>query len=315
MERICREVGESLSVPVGVIGVGRIGTPLVARLIAAGHEVIATDIRVSLRETAEREGARWASDARGVASASSVVFTVLPGSAELGELMLGSGSPLEHMGGGAVWIDMTSASIEVGRQCARAARRFGVGYLDAPIGGGVAAIREGTATLYVGGESEVLEAVEGLLAAFASCVHHVGDSGSGYLAKLLINFLWFGQVGLTTEALLLARHHGLAPDRMRTLLHGSAGDGAFVARHLPALLSGDYLREFGLDRCVEELEAVERAAERADLPHALATAVADLHRAALRRYGPVDGELLGAAWLEEQAGARLRAESDDPGAA
>jgi hypothetical protein len=87
---------------------------------------------------------------------------------------------------------------------------------------------------------------------------------------------------------------------------GSAGDSAFAARHLPALLSGDYLRDFGLDRCVEELDSVERAAGLAGTPHPLTSATAELHRDALRRFGPVNGELMGPAWLEEQAGTRLR---------
>jgi 3-hydroxyisobutyrate dehydrogenase len=295
---------------VGVIGVGRIGAPLVARLVAAGHEVVATDLRAERREIAERAGARWAPDAQRVTAASSVVFTVLPGSPELSEAVLGPGRLLTHMGAETVWIDMTSASVEVGRQCADEARAHGVDYLDAPIGGGVAGMQEGTVTLYVGGERRVLEAVEELFASFASSVHHVGDNGAGYLAKLLINLLWFGHATLTTEALLLAQRHGIPPDRMRTVLHESAGDSAFVARHLPALLAGDYLREFGLDRCVEELDSIEHTAESAGLPHPLTTAVAELHRAALGRYGPVDGELLGPAWLEEQAGSLLRGDEE-----
>ena len=173
-------------------------------------------------------------------------------------------------------------------------------------------MREGEVTLYVGGERRVLDAVEELLRSFASSVHHVGGNGAGYLAKLLINLLWFGQAALTTEALLMAQRHGVSPDQMRTVLHGSAGDGAFVARHLPALLAGDYLRDFGLDRCVEELDSIERTADRAGTPHPLTSAVAELHRGALRHYGPVDGELMGPAWLEEQAGSRLRGEQEPP---
>ncbi|HEX4223940.1 MAG TPA: NAD-binding protein [Pseudonocardiaceae bacterium] len=123
---------------------------------------------------------------------------------------------------------------------------------------------------------------------------------------MLINTLWFGAAALTTETLLLAQRNGIAPDRFREVLAGSAGDSAFAANHLPALLAGDYLADFGLDRCVEELDAVEHSATEAGTPHPITTAVAELHRAALHRYGPVDGELMGPALLEEQAGTRLR---------
>nr|WP_282971236.1 NAD-binding protein [Actinospica acidithermotolerans] len=125
------------------------------------------------------------------------------------------------------------------------------------------------------------------------------------MTKLLINLLWFSQAAVTTEALLLAQHHGISPAVMQTVLRDSAGDSAFAARHLPALLRGDYLRDFGLERCVEELDSIDRTADLAGLPHPLTSVTAALHRAALDHFGPVDGELMGPAWLEEQAGTRL----------
>jgi 3-hydroxyisobutyrate dehydrogenase-like beta-hydroxyacid dehydrogenase len=286
------------------------GAPLVARLVAAGHVVLATDIRPGRRREAEQAGARWAADTAQVAADSSVVLTVLPGSPELEELVAGSGRLLAQMGDRTTWVDLTSASFELGQDCARRARRHGVAYLDAPVGGGVAAMRDGAVALYVGGDGRDLAAATPMLRSFARTIHHVGGPGTGYLAKLLINLLWFGQATLTTEALLLAQRHGLPPGRMREVLAGSAGDSAFAAQHLPALLDGDYLGDFGLDRCVEELDSIEHSADRAGTPHALTSVIAELHRSALRHYGTadggtVDGELLAAAWLEEQAGSRL----------
>jgi len=229
---------------------------------------------------------------------------VLPGSPELSALATGEGF-LPLLSSGTTWVDMTSAAPEVGRMCAERAHRRGVAYLDAPLAGGAEAVRTGKATVYVGGEATTVETARPVLAGFAATAHHVGPHGTGHLVKLLINSLWFGQVGLVAEVLLLAQRHGLDARDVAELMHGSPADSAFVAQHLPALLAGDYLAEFGLDRCVEELTAVEDAAEAADVPHSLLSAVTDLHRDALRHFGAVDGELLAAAWLENQAGATL----------
>lgn len=291
---------------VGVAGVGRIGTPLVARLIAAGYDVTATDIRHERRAEVESSGATWTPHLREAVASCGVVFTVLPGAPELHDLVLGQGELLSHVDSDAVWVDLTSASFELGEELARAAAARGVAYLGAPIGGGVPAMRDGEVVLYAGGDPDVLAAATPVLRSFAKSIHHAGGPGMGYLTKLLINFLWFGHVTLTAEALLVAQRHGQAPDRMRELLLGSAGDSAFVAHHLPALLDGDYLRDFGLDRCVEELDAVERTADGAGTPHPVMSAVTELHRLALRHFGAVDGELMAAALLEEQAGTRLR---------
>jgi 3-hydroxyisobutyrate dehydrogenase len=296
---------ENVDMTIGVVGAGRIGAPLIARL-AGRHEVLATDLRPERRGVAQEAGARWAADATEVAASSDLVITVLPGSPELDELVLGPGRLLTHMRGGAIWVDLTSASAELGRVCSQQTQALGVGYLDAPVGGGVSAMTEGNVTLYVGGRPDVLDAAAPVLRAFAGTIHHVGDNGSGYLTKLLINLLWFSQAAITTEALLLAQHHGVPPALMQAALRDSAGDSAFAARHLPALLRGDYLRDFGLDRCVEELDSIEHTADLAGIPHPLTSITAELHRAALSHFGPVNGELMGPAWLEEQAGARLR---------
>jgi 3-hydroxyisobutyrate dehydrogenase len=112
---------------------------------------------------------------------------------------------------------------------------------------------------------------------------------------------------MTAEALLVAQHAGIDTSAMTAALRGSAGDGAFVSHHLPALLRGDYLTDFGLDRCLEELESVLDLADERALPHPMLTALTDLHRAALEHFGPVDGELMAVALLEAQAGSVLRA--------
>jgi 3-hydroxyisobutyrate dehydrogenase len=72
------------------------------------------------------------------------------------------------------------------------------------------------------------------------------------------------------------------------------------------LFQGDYLASFGLDRCCEELAAVTALARDDRVPFELSEHVERVYRRALDRYGPVDGELLPIAMLEEQAGIRLR---------
>ncbi|HEX4223941.1 MAG TPA: NAD(P)-binding domain-containing protein, partial [Pseudonocardiaceae bacterium] len=94
-------------------------------------------------------GARWTTDLAGCA----VVFTVLPGVPELTELVLGSGQFLSHLDKATTWVDLTSGSFEAAQDFARAAREHGIAYLDAPIGGGVPAMRAGTVRLYVGGDA------------------------------------------------------------------------------------------------------------------------------------------------------------------
>lgn len=271
------------SLRVGFLGLGRMGRPMYERLRGAGHDVVATD---DPREDAE------------VAAACEVLVTVLPGPGEVRDAMLGEGGALAALRDDAAWIDLSTASPEVGREVVE---RRAIPCLDAPVGGGPAAARDGTLRLFVGGDREVYERHLDLLRTIGDPVH-VGGHGAGYMTKLLVNLLWFGQAIATAEALLIGRRAGVDLGVLRDALAGTD----FLRNDLDALLAGDYLRSFGLDRCSEELETVTAIAREHGVPAEVAELVADIHRRALERFGPVDGELLGVAWLEERAGELLR---------
>jgi 3-hydroxyisobutyrate dehydrogenase len=193
----------------------------------------------------------------------------------------------------------------VARPLREAALARGIQCLDAPMGGGPAAAAEGSLELFVGGPPETVERCLELLGALGHS-RHVGGPGAGYTVKLLANLLWFGQALATGEALLLAQRAGLNLEAVRDALGRSAAAGQFLRRDVDALLDGDYLTTFGLDRCVEELEAIVALAGELDVPFEVSALVRDLHARALERFGPVEGELLGVALLEEQAGTALR---------
>jgi 3-hydroxyisobutyrate dehydrogenase len=293
------------SEPIGLIGVGRMGLPVCANLVRAGYRVLASDRRPEQADKVRALGAIWEPETRAAAASAEVLITMLPGSDELRSVMNVATPALRP---GTTWIDVTSSSPVVGRELRERACERGVQCLDAPVGGGVEAATAGTLQLFVGGQIETVDRLRGLLEALGS-VNHVGASGAGYTTKLLVNLLWFGQALATAEALLVARRAGLDLDVLRDALGHSAADSEFIRRDLGALLDGDYLESFGLDRCCEELEAVMALAGELGVPCELSATVTQGYLRALERYGPVDGELLAVALLEERAGIRLRHES------
>ena len=293
---------------IGFIGVGRMGLPMCVNLVRAGYQVTAGDVRAELESVVSGCGARWEGRPAALAAEADVLITMLPGPGAVDEVMAGAGGALAALPSSAVWIDMTSNSPATGRALAEAARARGIGVLDAPVGGGVDAARTGTLHLFVGGDLALLERHRPLLEVLADPPHiaHVGGHGAGYLVKLLVNLLWFSQAVATAEALLLARRTGLDLDVLRRALAGSAASSALIRHDLDALLDGDYLASFELDRCCEELTSVTGLAREYETPHELSAVVERTYQRALSRYGPVGGELLAVALLEEQAGVRLR---------
>jgi 3-hydroxyisobutyrate dehydrogenase len=290
---------------IGLLGVGRMGLPMCANLVRAGHAVLAHDLRAERADQVRACGARWAATAAEAAAAADVLITVLPGPAEVSAAMAGA---LRVLRPGTTWIDVSSNAPAAAEPIRLAAVERGVDVLDAPMGGGVAAAEDGVVTFYVGGSAEVLDRHRAVFDALGEPrrLVHVGGPGAGYTAKLLVNLLWFGQAIATAEALLLGKRAGIDLGVLRGALADSAAASRLIREDLDALFAGDYKTTFGLDRCREELVNVTAQARELGVPFELANLVERIHGRALARYGPVDGELLAVALLEEEAGTALR---------
>ena len=294
---------------VGFVGLGRMGLPVCAALVGAGYEVTATDRRAESRSDAVACGAVWRDTPAQAAAGRGVLITMLPGSHEVQAAMLGAAGALEGMSAGTTWIDMTSSSPAAIRPVRERAIEAGVQVLEAPVGGGVQSAREGMLQLFVGGDAGLVERHRALLEVFGDPerIMHVGDHGTGYTAKLLVNLLWFGQAVATAEALLVGQRAGIDLRVLEQTLRGSSAASTFNRRDMAAVLHGDYLASFGLDRICEELQAVTALACDHRVPFELSDLVYRTYRRALARYGPVDGELLAMALIEDEAGQKLRA--------
>lgn len=278
------------------------GLPICMRLIERGFIVSATDLRRELRAGAASAGARWADSGAEVASRCDVLITVLPGP---GEVSAALGELVDALAPGGMWIDMSSATPATAREIARTAQGRDIRILDAPVGGGPAQARSGRLLAFVGGSGDDLAAQRDVLDSLAGLVLHVGPAGSGYAVKLLVNMLWFGQAVAGAEALALAVRAGLDPETVRLAVQESAAANRFMERDAPALMRGDNYDMFSLARCHEELAGVLALGEQLEVPLALTERVTELHAKALEHYGDVDGELLAARLVVEQAGVNL----------
>jgi 3-hydroxyisobutyrate dehydrogenase len=290
---------------IGIIGLGRMGLPMCARLVERGFAVSATDLRPELRTSVATAGAHWYDSAAGVAGRCEVLITMLPGPHEVAAMVQ---EVIDALSPGCTWIEMSSATPAVAAQIAVAAQGRDLRILDAPVGGGPLEARDGRLLVFAGGSQGDLEARREVLDSLAERVLHVGRAGSGYAVKLIVNMLWFAQAVAAAEALSLAARAGLDLETVRLAVQESAAASRFMERDAPALLRGDDLTSFSLARCYEELAGVLALGDQLDVPLALAERVTELYGEALDRYGDVDGELLAARLVTERAGVDLSAQ-------
>ena len=287
---------------VGLIGLGRMGLPICARLVEHGFEVVCTDSDDVRRELGARAGAATVGVTRDAAARVDVVVTVLPGPTEVASV---ADAVTATMASGAVWLDLSTASPEAARITTAAADRHGVAVVDAPLGGGPPAAAAGRLLSFAGAGAEDLERVRPVLEVVADRIVHVGSPGSGYAVKLLANALWFGQAVAAAEALTIATRAGLDTELVRAALGQSAASSRFLTDDARALLDGDEMPWFALARCAEQLHSLTAFADELAVPTDVLDAVREVHAAALEHYGDVDGELLGAQFVAQRAGVRF----------
>ena len=204
---------------VGFVGAGRMGAPMVSRLVAAGHSIRALG-RTDEKRTAVTElGAVPVAEPSELADADVVVVCVFTDQ-QVEELCL-DGALAESMRPGATLVLHTTGSPRTARAIAT---RFGhVDVVDAPVSGGPHDIAAGSVTLFVGGSDAAVARVSPVLGAYADPILHAGDTGAGQLVKLINNTLFAAQIGLVAEGARLGTTFGIAASALlNALMHGSA---------------------------------------------------------------------------------------------
>ncbi|HJZ38586.1 MAG TPA: NAD(P)-dependent oxidoreductase [Solirubrobacterales bacterium] len=284
---------------VTIVGVGRMGGAVCARLVESGFEVVATDLLPARRADVEAVGARWADGLEVATPGAGIVVTVLPGPPEVSAIA----DPLTAaMAAGALWLDLSTASPAIAEAVRTATERRDIAVVDAPLGGSPEDARVGRLLSFAGGHGDDLDRARPVLEAIARKVVHVGPHGSGYLTKLIANALWFGQAVATAEALAIVDRAGLDVSHIQGALAQSAAGGGFVSDDAPALIAGDTMPAFSLTRCAEQLRSLQDAAADLGVPAEVLDAVAGVYAGAVREYGDVPGELLGARFAAHRAG-------------
>jgi 3-hydroxyisobutyrate dehydrogenase-like beta-hydroxyacid dehydrogenase len=172
---------------IGFIGLGTMGRHMASNLITAGHELVVHDVRREATAPHREAGARWAETPQGVAEATDVVFTSLPGPPEVEAVALGEQGLLAGLAAGKVYFDLTTNAPALVRRIHGVFGARGIHMLDAPVSGGPRGAETRRLALWVGGDEGVFKRYKALLGAIGDQPHYVGPIGAGSVAKLVHN--------------------------------------------------------------------------------------------------------------------------------
>ena len=294
---------------IGFVGLGHMGAPMAANLLAAGFELVVHDALRAAGAPLEAAGAGWAASPREVGERTELVITMLPTPAVVESVLLGAGGLLSGMAAGSTWLDMSTSTPEVAARVRELAGPRGVAVLDAPVAGMAAGAHAGTLQIYVGGPREHYERVLPALHAMGdpARILHVGPHGAGYVVKLMVNLLWFAQLVATAEVLTVGVRAGVELPVLRDSLLASPARGNLLEHDLlPLLRDGDYDESFAMALACKDLGLAVDVARAAAVPVELSALVEQVFRRARASYGDLAGEMVPVRLYEDAAGIALR---------
>ena len=172
---------------IGFIGLGTMGRHMASNLIKAGHALVVHDVRREAAAPHLQAGAVWAETPRGVAEATDVVFTSLPGPPEVEAVALGDQGLLAGLAAGKAYFDLSTNAPALVRRILEVFAARGAHMLDAPVSGGPEGARTRNLSIWVGGDRAIYDKYKSVLDAIGDQAYYVGPIGAGSVAKLVHN--------------------------------------------------------------------------------------------------------------------------------
>jgi 2-hydroxy-3-oxopropionate reductase len=251
---------------VGYIGLGLMGKSIAGNILRAGYSLTVCNRSRPPVEALVGLGARSAATPEEVAGASDVVFTSLPDSPDVEEVVLGAHGIRDGSRPGMVFVDNSTIKPETARRLASELARVGVAALDAPVSGGDIGAREGTLAVMVGGPRQAFETVLPVLRAMCKTITYVGESGAGQVAKACNQIMAAAQMVAMGELLLLARKAGVDPRRVLEAIKGGAAQCWTLDVKAPRLLAGNREPGFKASMMHKDLGIILETARTCGMP-------------------------------------------------
>jgi 3-hydroxyisobutyrate dehydrogenase len=293
---------------VGFVGLGTMGSSMAANLISAGHRLVVNDLNQAAGESHVAAGATWAPSAAEVAAAADIVFTSLPGPAEVEAVALGDGGLAEGAHDGLAWFDLTTNSPTVMRRLHAELSPAGVDVFDAPVSGGPDGARTGRLAIWAGGDEAGFERWLPVLTAFSDAPRLVGPIGAGSVAKLVHNMSGYILQTALAETFTLGVKAGVDADALWEAVRA----GALGRRRTFDTLARNFLPkrfeppDFALTLARKDVNLACQLGREMDVPMRLSNLVLQELTEALNR-GWGDRDSRSAMLLqEERAGVEVR---------
>jgi 2-hydroxy-3-oxopropionate reductase len=259
---------------VGYIGLGLMGKSIARNILRAGFPLVVHNRSQTVVDELVSEGANRATSPAQIAENSDVVFTNLPDSPDVEEVVFGSNGIIHSTREGMIFVDNSTIKPALARSIAARLADKGVLALDAPVSGGDIGARNGTLTIMVGGPAEALETVRPVFNAMGKTVTHVGEAGSGQVAKAANQIMVAAQMVAMAELLIFAQKAGTDPRKVVEAIKAGAAQCWTLDVKPQRLFAGNRQPGFKASMQTKDLNIIMETAREYGIP--LPSAAVDL---------------------------------------
>lgn len=209
----------------GFIGIGLMGKPMVLRLLAAGFTVNVWNRNADKLQPVTAAGAQPCATIAELVQRSDIIILCLADSAAVSSVVLGEQGIAAHGAADKLLIDLSSIHPETTRCLAdQLQERCGMGWIDAPVSGGVSGAEQGNLAIMAGGDAQHIETARAVLAPLYKQLTHMGGIGSGQITKICNQMIVSCNALVIAEMIALAQRAGVAAEKIPAALQGGFAD-------------------------------------------------------------------------------------------
>ncbi len=214
----------------GFIGLGIMGAPMAGHLQAAGHKMFLNSRSGVAKNLLDAGGVECAT-AREVAEQADIIFTMVPDTPHVEEVLFGENGISSGIGKGKIVVDMSSIAPLATKDFAARINELGCQYLDAPVSGGEVGAKAGALTIMVGGPDKTFNEIKPLFELMGKNITLVGGNGDGQTCKVANQIIVALNIQAVGEALLFASKAGADPAKVREALMGGFAASKILEVH------------------------------------------------------------------------------------
>ena len=241
------------STKIGWIGTGVMGSSMCGHLIDAGFSATVYTRSKEKAAALIKKGATWADSPKAVAEQSDVVFGIVGFPSDVRAVFLGDDGALAGSKEGNILVDMTTSDPSLAVEIYEAGKAKGVASVDAPVSGGDVGAKEARLSIMIGGDADVVEALNPCWNAMGKTIVRQGGAGAGQHTKMVNQTLIATNMIGVCEALLYGHKAGLdLPTVMQSVSTGAAGSWS-LSNLGPRIMDNNFDPGFFVEHFIKDM--------------------------------------------------------------